>query len=144
MAYGASLTLKTEFHPERSDLIYGLILTVLFLALLFFAGLAKTTVRFGEGSIIKCQWLFLFWRINLDKYNAVTYKLVSNRTRGGGTYYSLQLMFYVDAEHFKCLSEGLEQHIAEDCIRRNFDRTKLIKLYRYIEQNYPDKARGYE
>ena len=144
MAYGAVQTLNTESHPERSDVIYGLILTVLFFALLIFAGFAKTTVRFGEGSIIKCQWLFLFWRINLDKYNAVTYKLVSNRTRGGGTYYSLQLMFYVDAEHFKCLSEGLEQHIAEDCIRRNFDRTKLIKLYRYIEQNYPDKARGYE
>ena len=144
MAYGAVQTLNTESHPERSDVIYGLILIVLFFALLIFAGFVKTTVRFGEGSIIKCQWLFLFWRINLDKYNAVTYKLVSNRTRGGGTYYSLQLMFYVDAEHFKCLSEGLEQHIAEDCIRRNFDRTKLIKLYRYIEQNYPDKAKGYE
>lgn len=144
MAYGASLTLKTESHPERSDLIYGLILTVLLFALLIFAGLAKTTVRFGKGGIIKCQWLFMFWKIDLDKYNAVTYKLVSNRTRGGGTHYSLHMMFYDDAEHFKCLKESLEQHIAEACIRRNFDRTELIKLYRYIEQNYPDKAKGYE
>ena len=144
MGYGAIQTLKTESHPERSDIIYVLILIVLFFALLIFGGFAKTTVRFGEGSIIKCQWLFLFWKIDLDKFNAVTYKLVSNRTRGGGTYYSLQMMFYVDAEHFKCLSEGLEQHIAEACIRRNFDRTELIKLYRYIEQNYPDKAKGFE
>ena len=144
MAYGATLTLKTESHPERSDLIYALILIVLFFVLLILGGIAKTTVRFGEGSIIKCQWLFLFWRIDLDKYNTVTYKLVSNRTRGGGTHYSLQMMFYVDAEHFKCLTESLEQDIAEACIQRNFNRTELIKLYRYIEQNYPDKAKGYE
>ena len=139
-----STAIKQKAVQDNGDLIIGIICILLFFVFLILAGTVRTTVKFGEGSIIKCQWLFLFWKIDLDKFNAVTYKLVSNRTRGGGTYYSLQMMFYVDADHFKCLSEGLEQHIAEACIRRNFDRTELIKLYRYIEQNYPDKAKGFE
>lgn len=144
MGIGADFSLNMVEKSEMSDMIYVLIITLLFFALLFLACFKKTTVKFGEGSIIKCKWLFLFWKIDLNNINAVTYTLKSTRTRGGGTSYSLQMMFYVDAENFKVLKEPLDQHIAEECIRGRFNQPKLMKLYQYIENNYSDIAKGHE
>ena len=144
MAIGVNFSLKMTEKHEKSDLIYGLVICLLFLTLLILMGFVKTTIKFGNGSIVKCQWLFLFWRIDLNNINAVTYTLKSNRTRGGGTNYSLHMFFYVDADNFKVLKEQLMPHIAEECIRRRFNQVELIKLYRYIEKHYPDIAKGYE
>ena len=144
LGIGMNGTLKMTGKYEKYDMIYGLIICGLFLTVLFLILLVKATVKFGEGSIVKCRWFFLSWSIDLDNINAVTYTLKSHRTRGGGTRYSLHMLFYVDADHFKVLKEPLDQHIAEECIRHRFDQTELMKLYRYIETTYPDKAKGYE
>lgn len=144
MVIGMDLSLKKADNYEKSDLIFVLIVCFLFFAVLIMIGFVKTKVRFGEGSTVKCQWLFLFWKIDLNNINGVTYTLKSNRTRGGGTSYSLHMFFYVDADNFKVLTEPLKQHIAEECIRHRFNQAELMKLYRYIEQNYPDIAKGHE
>ena len=144
MGIGVNYYFKIAEKTEKSDMIYGLIICILFFVVLFSVIFVKTTIKFGEGSIIKCKWLFLFWKIDLNKVNAVTYTLKSNLTRGGGTNYTLHMFFYVDAENLKVLKEQLEPHIAEECIRRRFNQVELMKLYRYIENNYPDVAKGYE
>lgn len=144
MAVGANFSLKIAEKPEESDQIYGLITGLLFLAFLVLAGSVKTTVKFGDSSIIKCKWLCLFWKIDLNNISAVTYTLKSNQTRGGGTSYSFQMMFYVDADNCKVLKEPLKPNIAEECIRRRFNQVKLMKLYQYIENNYSEIAKGYE
>ena len=144
MGLGVNYSIKTSEGHTKSDMIYGLIIYLLFFAVFITMGFVKTRVKFGNGSIVKCQWFFLFWKIDLNKVNAVTYTLKSNRTRGGGTHYTLHMIFYVDANNFKVLKEEPKPHIAEECIRHRFNQVELMKLYRYIEKNYPDLAKGYE
>ena len=144
MCIGANFSVKMADEDEKSSLIYALVIGLLYIALFFLICFEKTTVKFGEGSIIKCRWLFLFWKIDLNNISAVTYTLKSVRARYGGTKYSFHMIFYVDKDNFKVLKEPLEQCIAEECIRRRFDMVKLMKLYQYIKNNCSDIAKGYE
>ena len=107
----------------------------------------KTKMQYGDGSEIRCRWLFLRWKIDLEKLETVTYTVSSYRTRGGGTSYIFLLRFYEDCKHpekARRLKEHLEQSVAEDCIRGKYDRVQLMKLYRFIAEKYPEKARGRE
>ena len=114
--------------------------------LLFIAGLiamfvSRTVVEFGEGSIIKCRWMFFRWNIDLDKVDSVMYKLQSHRTKGGVSY-SFDLLFYANTKQAKKLAETLDHRTAEHCIQQRYEEVELMELYRYIENNYYDKAKG--
>ena len=117
--------------------------------LLFIAGLiamfvSRTVVEFGEGSIIKCRWMFFRWNIDLDKVDSVMYKLQSHRTKGGVSY-SFDLLFYgcyANPKKAKKIGETLDYRTAEHCIQNRYEEVEIMKLYRYIENNYYDKAKG--
>ena len=114
--------------------------------LLFIAGLismfvSRTVVEFGEGSIIKCRWMFFRWNIDLDKVDSVMYKLQSHNGKGGVSY-SFDLLFYANTKQAKKLAETLDYRTAEHCIQQRYEEVELMKLYRYIENNYYDKAKG--
>ena len=114
--------------------------------LLFVAGLismfcSRTVVEFGEGSVIKCRWLFVRWNIDLDKVDSVMYKLQSHNGKGGVSY-SFDLLFYANTKQAKKLAETLDHRTAEHCIQQRYEEVELMELYRYIENNYYDKAKG--
>ena len=147
ISLGVSFTLKTQTHTSVPEIIAALVIFGAFFIGIICCSVVKTMLTFGEGSIIKCQWLFLFWKLDIQDFYAVTYKLGSCRTRGGGTCYIFHLLFYrgnTASYKTKDLRERLAPPIAEQCIRRCFDNVQLMKLYRYIEENYPEKAKGYE
>lgn len=144
MIVATSFSLKGTEKPKLSDAIYLIGISALFFAGIILAVTVRTTVKFGEGSIIRCRWLFLFWKIDLDQVVSVSYTLRSYMTRGGGRSYCFDLFFYTASEKYKRLTEHLNYQVAEDCIRRKYDNVQLIQLYRYIEEIAPDKAIGRE
>ena len=146
IALGIALSVKAGAKMDKGETIIALIITLLFLVMLGLVIGHKTTVIFGEGSIIRCRWLFAYWKIDLEDTETVTYTLRSHMTRGGGRAYHFEMMFYPnakDAANRKVLREFLNADIAEDCIRQKYDGVNLMRLYGYIEENYPDKARGF-
>ena len=147
MTFGVTLSLKGMGRTDKTDAIIGTAICILFFIGVICCCVCKTKVTFGEGSIIRCRWLFLSWKIDIQDYYAVTYTLGSKRSRGGGMIYIFYLMLYRGNETaYKVtdLRDRLAPPIAEQCIRRNYDYVQLMKLYRYIEEHYPAKAKGYE
>lgn len=144
MVCAISLSLKGIKKPDIGEMWIMLTFFGLFIAGIILAATVKTVVQFGEGSIIRCRWLFLFWKIDLESVTAVSYTLRSHMTRGGGRCYSVHMMFYTGREQCRVLKEHLHYKIAEECIRHRFDRVQLMQLYRYIEETAPEKAVGFE
>lgn len=147
MTFGVTLSLKGRGAKDKTDVIIGTAIGALFFIGVICCCVCKTKVTFGEGSIIRCRWLFLFWKIDIQDYYAVTYTLGSHKTRGGGVSYSFYLLFYrgsTGSYKITDLKDRLDTSVAEQCIRRQFDSAELMKLYRYIAENYPDKAKGFE
>lgn len=144
MVFGASLTLRGEEKPTMSQVFYVIAVAVLFFAGVILAATVRTTVKFGEGSVIRCRWLFLFWKIDLEEVGSVTYTLQSYRSRGGGRSYCFKMFFYTAPDRCRVLKEHLNYQVAEDCIRRKYDDVQLMKLYQYIGEIMPGKGIGYE
>lgn len=104
----------------------------------------KTTVEFGEGSVIKCKWLFVNWNIDIEKIGGAAYSLKRHRRKAGASYF-FELRFYREGKNApEKLNETLSIFDANNCIQGNYDKVQLMQVYRYIEEYYPYKARGYE
>ncbi|HBI84701.1 MAG TPA: hypothetical protein DDX71_00215 [Ruminococcus sp.] len=147
LAAGFGVHLEAITSGQISAVIAEAAVFAVFITGVILALTVKTKIQFGENSGIQCRWLFLRWKIDLEKLQTVTYTVSSYRTRGGGTSYIFLLRFYEDCKHPEKagrLKEHLEQRVAEDCIREKYDRVQLMKLYRYIEEQYPEKAKGNE
>lgn len=140
----ATISLKTLEKPELSDITFSFAVFALFFLGIILCCIVKTTVTFGEGSTVKCRWLFLSRKIDLEHIVSVTYTLDSKMSRGGGRLYFFHLIFYTDKDKFITLKDRLDYLVAEDCIRKKYDNVQLMKLYRYIQTNCPEKAKGYE
>lgn len=139
-----ALDAEIEHDPTAAAKIMLAVVMLLFAAGLISLFFSRTVVEFGEGSVIKCRWLFVRWNIDLDKVDSVMYKLQSHKGKGGVSY-SFDLLFYgcyANPKRAKKLAETLDYRTAEHCIQHRYEEVELMELYRYIENNYYDKAKG--
>lgn len=135
-----------DYVTDSVPSVIGPIIGITFLVSLIMVIVVKTKVTFGEDSIIECKWLFLKWKIDIEKYHSVMYTLKSNSAHRKGSEYSFEIIFYGDKEKpfsEKRLKTLLDRKTAESCKQRRYDEVELMQLYRYIEKNYPGKAKGY-
>ena len=106
----------------------------------------KTVVCFGKGSIIRCRWLCFRWYIDLEKTKYVVYTIEPHRVRGG-TFHTLNVEFAFDGEYGedrKYLKVKLDSEQIAECMHGGMDKLPIMYLYRYIEEKYPEKAKGFE
>ena len=136
----------SDYIKDSVPLAIKLIIGITFIVLLIMVIVVNTKVTFGEGSIIECKWQFLKWKIDIEKYHSVMYTLKYNSIHRKGHEYSFEIIFYGDKEKpfsEKRLKTLLDHNTAERCIQHRYDDAELMQVYRYIENNYPEKAKGY-
>ena len=106
----------------------------------------ETAVEYGEGSIIKCRWAFIEWEIDLEKVRTVVYTVEPYYSRVG-TVHTLNVEFaYAEkyGEERTCLKTNLDANQIGGFMQGKRDNVPLMQLYRYVEERYPEKAKGFE
>ena len=106
----------------------------------------KTVVCFGKGSIIRCRWVCVRWYIDLEKVKYVVYSIEPHHVRGG-TFSTFNVEFVSDGEYGEkreYIKVRLDSGQIAECMHGGMDELPIMHLYRFIEANYPEKARGFE
>jgi len=104
----------------------------------------KTLVKLGEDGVIRCIWLFYSWEIDLAKTESFSCCVQPHRARGG-TVYSLDLVFISNKDGYEDES-SLKVNVGAPELRKllkgEADDIDIMKIYKYAEALYPDKAKG--
>ena len=112
--------------------------------LLVAVGSTKTLVKLGEDGVIRCIWLFYSWEIDLAKTESFSCCVQPHRARGG-TVYSLDLVFISKKDGYEDES-SLKVNVGAPELRKllkgEADDIDIMKIYKYAEALYPDKAKG--
>ncbi|WP_297961832.1 hypothetical protein [uncultured Ruminococcus sp.] len=108
-------------------------------------GSTKTLIKLGDDGVIRCIWVFYSWKIDLAKVESFSYHIQSYYSRLG-TRNMLDLTFSykdeenADAHHFK---SAIGKKEITELMAGRFEEFELMKIYRYAETLYPQKAEGY-
>lgn len=107
-------------------------------------GSSKTLVKLGDDGVIRCIWLFYSWKIDLAKVESFSCCVQPRRARGG-TVYSLDLVFISNKDGIEDKS-SLEVPVGgselKKLLKGGADDIDIMKIYRYAEALYPQKAKG--
>lgn len=140
------LPMCLSYNEKMTD--YALVGTiagiVIGLLLLVEVGSTKTLVKLGDDGVIRCIWLFYSWEIDLAKTESFCYSVRPHRARGG-TVYTLDILFVVMKGDWKDetgLNVNVDVKTLNKLISGDTENIDLMKIYRYAEAMYPNKARG--
>ena len=138
------MQIMTAYATTETGNTITAVLLILLAVMMLTGLLANTAIEFGEGSVIKCSWLFIRKNIDIEKMRGASYSLKWRKEKVGGNYY-IELMLYGDdkPEPYK-INDRLSPDDAESCIKGDYDKTQLMEVYRYIEQYDSRKAFGFE
>lgn len=106
----------------------------------------RTEVEYGEGSIIKCRCAFYKWNIDLEDIDTFVYTISEYISRYGSNNYTMDIRFNHSkkgAEDYYKLSSVLVGKELEKMMRNDADKLEIMKIYKYAESLYPEKAKGY-
>ena len=134
-------------------LVIATLLNEIFIYIGALAGLAAllyiyyqgTVVEFGEGKIIRCRSLFYKWKIDLERIDTFSYT-VRKYTARGGVRHMMVIMFYHSMRGINdCykLTSFIGENDMKKLMRNEADKLDIIQIYKYAENLYPDKAKGY-
>lgn len=105
----------------------------------------RTEVEYGEGNVIKCRCAFYKWKIELEDIDSFVYTISEHLTRGGPRY-TIDIRFNHSkkgVEDYYKLSSLLLGKELEKMMRNDADKLEIMKIYKYAESLYPDKAKGF-
>ncbi len=99
-----------------------------------------TTIEY-DSEKISWKWLWLRYTVNFNEMDSVYYTVVSEFTRVG--YNSrLEIVFKVKDMELK-LNDRIETEDIENCINGRSSDVRLMALYKFIENIFPEKAKGF-
>ena len=101
----------------------------------------KTTVEY-DAEKIHWKWLWLDYKVNFSDIDSVNYTIIHQRTRYGYNH-RFEIVFQLKDCTQSRLNDSLESEDIENCINDNSDNIKLMKLYKFIENIYPEKSGGF-
>ncbi|MDE6832718.1 MAG: hypothetical protein K2J39_00495 [Ruminococcus sp.] len=101
----------------------------------------KTTVEYDTNKV-KWKWLFLEYTADFNKVDSVHYTIVHERTRYGYTH-RFEIVFQLTDSMELRLNDRLELNDIDNSINGVPDNIKLMQLYRFIENVYPEKCTGF-
>ena len=116
------------------------------LVLFLYSICCKTYVEYGEGSKIKCRCAFYRWEIDLESVDSFEYTVNEIVGRYGSRGYSMDIRFNHSqkgvGDYYKLSSMMVDKEM-EKMMRNDADKLEIMKIYKYAESLYPDKAKGY-
>lgn len=104
-----------------------------------------SVVEFGKEKVIKCKCLFFIWKIDLDKIDAFSYSIESHNAKGGPRF-SFDVRFHFSRngiDDYYVLKKNIYHEDIIKFMNGELDRIDLMKIYRYAQSVYPEKAKGY-
>lgn len=107
---------------------------------------AETVVVYGRKNVIRCRWLFIIWEIDISRMKYFIYTIEPHHVRGG-TAYTFNVEFAFGGkygESRKCLRTRIDADELSECMQGSVENMRLMPLYRFVEECYPEKAMGYE
>ena len=143
-----ALSRKSELSDEERRVLGILGCIALGVTILFFAAIyfVQIVVVYGSGDIIRCWWLFIMWEIDISQASYFVYTVEPHHTQFG-TVYTFNVEFEIEGIYGgerNRIRTKLEPDKLEDCMQGNVDNIKLMRVYRYAEKCYPEKAKGYK
>lgn len=124
----------------KSSLLLSLGLLLFIIGIAFYMDSRKTTVEYDTEKL-NWKWLWINYTVNFKNLNSVHYTIVSERMRYGCFRY-FELVFKIKDYEFK-LNDKLKTEDIENSINGSSDNIKLMELYRFIENIYPEKSKGF-
>ena len=103
------------------------------------ATMTETEVSFGEGSIIKCEWSFYKWEIDMEQVKSVYYTISSHADRYK-KWHTIDIVFEFGDESVKALKDEIEIEDMGKFVTGKAEEVEIMKLYDYISSAYPEKA----
>ncbi len=133
-------TFSVCYIIPKFSLLLSLGLLLFIIGIAFYMDSRKTTVEYDTEKL-HWKWLWINYTVNFKDLNSVHYTIVSERTRYGYFRY-FELVFKIKDHEFK-LNDKLKTEDIENSINGSSDNIKLMQLYRFIENIYPEKSKGF-
>ena len=95
--------------------------------------MTETEVSFGEGSIIKCEWSFYKWEIDVAQVKNVYYTVSSHQDRYR-KWHTIDIVFEFGDESVKALKDEIESEDMGKFITGKAEDVEIMKLYEYIKE----------
>ncbi len=149
IAIAASLLLMLIAGLIGNDIFFTVVMILLGISFVFFlicnliASLTETEVSFGDGSIIKCEWSFYKWEIDMEQVKSVYYTISSHKDRYK-KWHTIDIVFEFGDESVKALKDEIESEDMGKFVTGKAEEVELMKLYDYISSAYPEKATGFK
>ena len=122
-------------------LILSIALLVFIVLIAFLIDECKTIVEYDTDKV-KWKWLFLEYTADFNNLDSVHYTIVHERTRYGYNH-RFEMVFRLNDNTELRLNDRLESDDIDDCINGITDNIRLMQLYRFIENVYPEKCTGF-
>lgn len=123
---------------------FAMLLSMGFLFLIigigFYIDSKKNTVEYDTEKI-RWKWLWFEYTVNFEDMESFYYTIVSKRTRGGYIR-RFEIGFNVKNRELK-LNDELDTDEIESAVNGVTDDIKLLQMYKFIEDIYPEKAEGF-
>ncbi|MBD5158976.1 MAG: hypothetical protein HDT23_01850 [Ruminococcus sp.] len=101
----------------------------------------KTIVEYDSDKV-KWKWFWLEYTADFNNVDSVHYTIVHQRTRYGYNR-RFEIVFQLNDSTELRLNDRLNSDDIDDCINGITDNIRLMQLYRFIENVYPEKCTGF-
>ncbi|MDE6035101.1 MAG: hypothetical protein K2G36_04245 [Ruminococcus sp.] len=122
-------------------LILSMALLVFIVMIGFIIDEQKTIVEYDIDKV-KWKWFRLEYTADFNNLDSVHYTIIHERTRYGYNR-RFEIVFQLTDSTELRLNDRLESNDIDDCINGITDNIRLMQLYRFIENVYPEKCTGF-
>ncbi|MDE6425903.1 MAG: hypothetical protein K2K89_07180 [Ruminococcus sp.] len=119
----------------------SLTILLLILGVSWYIDCRKTIVEYDTEKV-HWKWLWIDYTANFSDIDSVHYTIVHERTRYGYNH-RFEIVFYLKNSKELKLNDRLQSEDIDNCINGITDNIRLMKLYRFIENVYPEKCSGF-
>lgn len=129
------------FLPNIVTLLLFFLSIFLLLVVMYF-NRKKTVVEYNAEKI---QWKYFFhsYNVKFSEINHVHYTTIHAHTQSDGYNHRFEIVFNLKNDSTLRLNDSLTGEDIDNCIIGIIDNIKLMQLYKFIENIYPEKAQGF-
>lgn len=143
---GAELAMTAE-SPMKEDSIIKMAASLPFIILFIiwivdvYIENRKTTVEYGAEKV-HWKWLWINYTVNFSDVDSVHYTIIHKRTRYSYNH-RFEIIFHLKNGSTSILNDSLESEGIDSFIEGTNNDIKLMQLYKFIENIYPEKCSGF-
>ena len=144
--FGGELAMTAKSPTEKDSIIafagfFPFIILFIIASIECYIKSIKTTVEYDIEKV-HWEWLLSEHTVNFSDLNSVCYTVIHERTRYGYNR-RFEIVFCLTDSTELRLNDRLESDDIDNSINGTPDNIKLMQLYRFIENIYPEKCSGF-